>query len=128
MCSTRVACVFCFSFLKFSLVENERWQRHRCDIFFVNFRAAFSNFKKWNEIRFTISLCLHHLLGSGLPRFVIITFGLSVFIRVIAGPALRPNSWMTQEAADEDEDDDDGDEKEVAKWPDGYYHLKMDPV
>jgi hypothetical protein len=35
---------------------------------------------------------------------------------------------MTQEAADEDEDDDDGDEKEVAKWPDGYYHLKMDPV
>ncbi len=51
-----------------------------------------------------------------------------LFVRVTAGPALRPDSWMTQEATDEDEDDDDGDEKEVAKWPDGDTHLKMDSV
>jgi hypothetical protein len=68
-------------------------------------------------------------LGSGLPLITIIIFGLSVFVGLTAGRALRPDSWMTQEAADEDEeDDDDGDdEKEVAKWPDGY-HIKMDPV
>ncbi|KAI9556989.1 hypothetical protein GHT06_016783 [Daphnia sinensis] len=38
-----------------------------------------------------------------------------------AGPALCPDSWMTQEAADEDEDDDDDEKNTKPKWPDGFF-------
>ena len=35
-----------------------------------------------------------------------------VCLKTRAGLALRPDSWMTREAADEDEEDGDGDEEE----------------
>lgn len=44
-----------------------------------------------------------------------LSVGLQSVQACTAGPALRPDSWMTQEAADEDEDDDgDGGEEKIS--------------
>ncbi|KZS11764.1 Protein kinase C-like protein [Daphnia magna] len=66
------------------------------------------------------TICRRQHMGKRSKLFVVRFAVLSAFLSAsTAGPALCPNSWMTQEAADEDEDDDDGDERKVAKWPDG---------